>query len=113
MIGKSCDHAGPCKEAHSELTFRRKAIAMPGAILPLLVVLSAFLAVPSAAQTASVKTVFEKHNLLGTFAWDCSKPASKANYYYVHRAVDGGQVQRDLMSGPTTRDWVATLEKAA
>src|ERR1043166_7437887 len=89
-------------------------MAMPVAILPLLlVVLSALLAVPSAAQTASVKTVFEKYNLLGTFAWDCSKPASRTNYYYVHRALDGGHVQRDLMSAPTTRDWVATLDKAA
>jgi hypothetical protein len=89
-------------------------MAMPVAILPLLlVVLSAFLAVPSAAQTPSVKTVFEKYNLLGTFAWDCSKPASKTNYYYVHRALDCDQVQRDLMSAPTTRDWTAMLEKAA
>jgi len=91
---------------------------MPVAILPLLLVvlsafLSAFLAVPAAAQTPSVKTVFEKYNLLGNFALDCSKPASKTNYYYVHRAVHGDQVQRDLMSGPTTRDWVATLAKAA
>jgi hypothetical protein len=89
-------------------------MAMPVAILPLLlVVLSAFFAVPSSAQTASVKAVFEKYNLLGTFAWDCSKPPSKTNYYYVHRALDGDHVQRDLMSGPTTRDWTAMLDKAA
>src|SRR5262245_33717678 len=89
-------------------------MAMRVAILPLLlVVLSAVSAVPATAQTASVKTVFEKNNLLGTFAVDCSKPASKTNFYYVHRVAHGDQVQRDLMSGPTTRDWVATLEKAA
>ena len=29
------------------------------------------------AQDGSVKAIFEKYNQLGTFAWDCSKPASK------------------------------------
>ena len=32
----------------------------------------------------SVKAVFERYGLLGTFAWDCSKPASEdnSNWYY-------------------------------
>ena len=68
-----------------------------------------------AAATAqpSVKTVFEKYNLLGTFSWDCSKPASKDNQYFVNRVVDADHVQRDQMSGETTRDAVTIIDKAA
>ena len=61
----------------------------------------------------SVKAVFEKHNLLGNLAWDCTKPASKNNLRYVHRVLDGDRVQREQMSGPTGRDWVAVIDKAA
>jgi hypothetical protein len=61
----------------------------------------------SAPTQSSVKAIFEKYNLLGTFAWDCSKPASKDNFYYVHRLLDADHVQRDQMSGPTQRDWLA------
>jgi hypothetical protein len=68
---------------------------------------------PTALAQTSVKAVFEKHNLLGTFAWDCSKPASRDNRYYVHRAINTDLVQRDQMSGVTTRDWVALIERAA
>jgi hypothetical protein len=68
---------------------------------------------PTAVAQISVKAVFEKYNLLGTFAWDCSKPASMDNRYYVHRAINTDFVQRDQMSGPTTRDWVARIERAA
>ena len=49
--------------------------------VPFLFGLTAALAA-GAAQAASVKEVFEKHGLLGTWAWDCSKPASRSNYYY-------------------------------
>jgi polyhydroxybutyrate depolymerase len=64
------------------------------------------------AQT-SVKAVFEQHNLLGTFAWDCGKPANANNLYYVHRLLDADRVRRDQMSSPTTRDWVVLLDQAA
>jgi len=60
----------------------------------------------------SVKDVFEKYNLLGTFAIDCNKPPSADNYYYVNRAIDADHVQRDRMTGPTTRNYVAIYEKA-
>jgi hypothetical protein len=63
------------------------------------------------AQSSSVKALFEKYNLLGTFAWDCSKPADRTNLYYVHRAIDEEQVQRDQMSGPTTRDFALIFER--
>jgi hypothetical protein len=61
----------------------------------------------------SVKAVFEKYNLLGNLAWDCSRPASKSNLRYVHRLLDADRVQREQMSGPTSRDWVVVLDKAA
>ena len=64
------------------------------------------------AQTSSIKAVFEKHNLLGTFAWDCSQPANKQNYYFVHRLIDANHVQRDMMDGPTARGFVVMIDKA-
>lgn len=71
------------------------------------------IAAASAAQAATVKEVFEKYNLLGTFAWTCSQPANDDNnWYYVNRAIDADHVQRDRMIGPTTRGAVAILDKA-
>jgi hypothetical protein len=67
----------------------------------------------SSAQAASIKEIFEKHNLLGTFAWDCTKsPSADNNWYYVNRATDADHVQRDFMSGPMTRAWFMILDKA-
>jgi hypothetical protein len=62
------------------------------------------------AQDGSARALFERHGLLGTFAWDCSSPVARNNLYFVHRALDGGRVQRDQMSGPTTRDFVLIWE---
>jgi hypothetical protein len=67
----------------------------------------------SPARAASIKDIFEKHGLLGTFAWDCSKPASgDNNWYFVNRVMDADHVQRDYMTGPTTRAWYLILDKA-
>jgi TIR domain len=60
-----------------------------------------------------VKEVFEKHKLLGIFASDCGKPASKSNLYYVSRLLDGDRVQREVMSGPTNRDFVIVIDKGS
>jgi dienelactone hydrolase len=66
------------------------------------------------AQAASIKEIFEKHNLLGTFAWDCTKPPNADNnWYYVNRLIDADHVQRDFMTGPTTRQWVTVFDKAS
>src|SRR5213594_348040 len=65
------------------------------------------------AQGGSVKALFEKYNLIGTFAWDCSKPPSRDNQYFINRVVDADHVQRDLMSGPSTRHSIAMIDKAA
>jgi hypothetical protein len=67
----------------------------------------------SAAQAASVKEVFENYGLLGTFAIDCSKPASPANSYLVYRSIDAGHVERDTMTGPTKREYVYIADAAA
>jgi uncharacterized caspase-like protein len=68
---------------------------------------------PPAALLNGVKPVFEKYRLLGTFAVDCSKPASPNNYHYVHRLMGNNVVQRERMSGPTTRDWVVFYDHAS
>jgi hypothetical protein len=64
------------------------------------------------AQSGSVKAVFEKHNLLATFARDCSQPASPDNWYFVNRLSGASQVQRDYMVGPTERQSVAMIDTA-
>ena len=75
--------------------------------------LTAIASVASAAQAASVKEIFEKYGLLGNFAWDCSRPPSPDNWSYVNRLIDADHVQRDLMTGPTTRQWMAVFDKAS
>ena len=67
----------------------------------------------AAAAGASIKAVFEKYNLLGTFALDCGKPVGRDNRYYVHQLLDAEHVQRDMMSGPTARDFRVIFERAA
>src|SRR5689334_12768503 len=67
----------------------------------------------SPAHAASIKEVFEKHGLIGTFAWDCSKqPSGDGNWYFVNRVMDADHVQRDYMTGPTQRAWYIVLDKA-
>jgi dienelactone hydrolase len=68
----------------------------------------------SPAQAASVEEIFEKHSLLGTFAWDCSKPPSAdRNWYYINRAIDADHVERRFMTGPQTAQWTAVFDKAS
>jgi hypothetical protein len=70
--------------------------------------------IPAArAQNGAVKAVFEKHDLLGTFAADCAKPASNNNHYFVNRLLDPDHVQRDQMIGPTQRSTMTIIDKAA
>jgi hypothetical protein len=66
----------------------------------------------SSTQAASVKEIFEKYNLVGIFAWDCTRPPTKDNLYFVNRMLDEGHVQLDEMSGPTARDWATIFDKA-
>lgn len=66
------------------------------------------------ARADSIKDVFEKYNLLGTWAWDCSKPPhERNNWVFVNRAVDANNVQRDFMKNATERVWYAMLTQAS
>ena len=65
----------------------------------------------TSAYAASPKDIFEKYHLFGTFSYDCTKPATKKNLYFVNRALDADHVQRDIMSGPSTRDDVFMIDK--
>ena len=88
------------------------------ALLPALVLAAATVLVtahprPAATQGApKVKALFEKYDLLGTFAADCSSPVDGRNVYHVYRAIDDGHVQADQMSGPTTRDSALIVDRA-
>jgi hypothetical protein len=64
------------------------------------------------APSGSVQAIFQKHNLLGVFAEDCSKPASKNHRYYVYRLLGPNQVQLDEMAGSTDRVWAAVIDRA-
>jgi hypothetical protein len=66
----------------------------------------------SSTQAASVKEIFEKYNLVGIFAWDCTRPPTKDNLYFVNRVLDEGHLQRDEMSGPTARDRATIIDTA-
>jgi hypothetical protein len=62
---------------------------------------------------APIEDLFLRHGLLGIFAWDCSKPASgNNNWYFVNRAIDADHIQRDYMTGATTRAWYGIIDKA-
>jgi hypothetical protein len=43
----------------------------------------------AALAQGTVKAVFEKLDLLGRYAEDCSKPTTSQNFLIVHQAVDG------------------------
>jgi len=56
-----------------------------------------------AAKAASVKELFERYGLIGTWAFDCSQPASEQNPYIFYRLLDADHVARDTMNSPTNR----------
>jgi len=68
---------------------------------------------PSAAPGAGIATVkelAEKLGVIGTWAADCGQPASAQNPYVVYRALDAGHLQRDTMTGPSTRAAVSVAD---
>jgi hypothetical protein len=84
-----------------------KSIALTAAIATAII----FAAV--AAHAGTVKEIFEKYQLIGTFAWNCAKPANaNDNWWYVNRLLDDKHVQRDLMHGPSTRSAVIMIDSA-
>jgi hypothetical protein len=62
--------------------------------------------------SASVKPIFERRKLVGTFAEDCSKAPSDSNQYVVHRLTDAGVIERDQMKDRNTRTYAAFVEQA-
>jgi hypothetical protein len=68
------------------------------------------LAAAPAAFASSAKLEFERYGVMGIFAGDCSKPASRTNGYIVYRGLDDGRVQRDTMVDQTTRLYVAIID---
>lgn len=65
-----------------------------------------------AAQGGTVQALFERYNLVGHFAWDCSRPPNReSNWYFINRVVDANHAQRDFMTGPTTRGTSIVLDK--
>jgi hypothetical protein len=65
------------------------------------------------AQNGAVKAIFEKYDLVGNFAPDCSRPPSRDNIYFVNRVLGPDLLQRDVMSGPSTRELVLMVDKVA
>jgi hypothetical protein len=67
---------------------------------------------PAQAQDGAVKATFEKFNLFGIFAPDCSRrPNPINNLYYVVRPIDADHVQLDTMATPTRRIEVAVIDR--
>jgi len=66
----------------------------------------------SPARAATVKEVFEKYNLVGTLASDCSKPADAKTPYLTNRLIDADHVELDKMVGPTSRQSATIVDKA-
>jgi hypothetical protein len=55
---------------------------------------------PQEAGAASMQDIFERYDLAGTWAADCTKPASRQNPHVVYRLVDAGRLQRETMIEP-------------
>jgi hypothetical protein len=64
------------------------------------------------AQDTSTRAVFERFNLLGTFARDCTQPVSSTNQYIVFRPLDAERIQSDLMIGPSERARAGVIDRA-
>jgi len=102
--------------AHSTMSKGGKLTTLQCGRATILLV-AAWAAIPfgatSASAQTSVKALFEKHKLLGNLAWDCGKPASPSNLYFVIRPLDDNHVQIDQMNGPTSREYLMLIDKTA
>jgi uncharacterized caspase-like protein len=66
---------------------------------------------PTPAPTGA-RLIFEKYALFGSFAVDCARPPAPDNLHYINRLLADGTIEREQLSGQTTRDWVAFLDHA-
>jgi hypothetical protein len=55
---------------------------------------------PLEAGGASLQDIVDRHGLAGTWAPDCTKPASRQNPHVVYRLVDAGRLQREITIAP-------------
>jgi hypothetical protein len=62
---------------------------------------------------ASVKEIFERYGLLGTWSADCSKPLGKQNRYAIYRAIDADHVQREVKSDPAVPGRLSIADRAS
>jgi polyhydroxybutyrate depolymerase len=92
---------------------RGNAMTSSVATWPLLGAAIALAWTASAAQADSVRQVFEKYDLLGTFAVDCGKPPSEENWYFVHEAISEDRIQRNMLTGPATRKFQFVYDQAS
>jgi hypothetical protein len=99
----------PCSDSGACIG-RRYLMPNPDMRVASIVALILFTA--SAAEAASVREVFERYGLLGTFAVDCRRPVSPENHYTIFRALDAGRVQIDLMVGPRQRQYAYVIDRA-
>jgi len=84
---------------------------LKGTAFAIVAVVAASLAAAS-AHAATVKEMFENHGLLGTFAADCSNPASEKTPYIVNRAIDADHIQIDRMVGRPAPQLTAIIDEA-
>jgi hypothetical protein len=85
---------------------------MPIALF-VLALAAAALILPQAADAASVKDIFKRHGLFGTWAVDCSRPPSAGNPHVVYRPGGGHRVERLTSIEPGRTFDVSVVDSAA
>src|SRR5258705_7756958 len=86
------------------------SIMQKNSVFALAIALGASLSSAHGQDDGSLRAFFEKHQMLGTFALDCSMPVDQTNGYFVFHPLDSGEVQHVHMSGPTTQEYSAIFE---
>ncbi len=70
---------------------------------------------PTADQPKSsgtVRQVFEKHKLIGVFAWNCDRPPSDSNWYTMNRVVSANRIEQTILTAPSKRPYVTEFDQA-
>src|ERR1700692_3925672 len=84
---------------------------MPRGVRSVCIVAIASVLSAAAADAASVKDLFESHDLLGIWSLDCQQPVSENNPFVVFRPVQTF-VQRDTMASATDRTDASIIDAA-
>jgi hypothetical protein len=83
---------------------------MGHAVSRICIVVALYVMAAAAAQAASLQALFERYGMVGTWAFNCSQPASEQNPYIFYRVVDPEHVARDTQNSPTNRINVSVAE---